>query len=225
MFNAEYNRLCLFCLEEQDQPRTNQTNQCPVCGRNILIQKEDKSMINNNLQPMIKDVLKDVIRENIDNELLRSTIQEVLSEMLRGNHNEEQLTQEEEDEYEESEFESTPAQEDRSRKNCIDYEFREFLKNNYTVDKNSSISRDDILSDFGKNINKRRFGGTIKSVFGNIIVYKMLNKKNCALYQLKRLRRINDYCETCGQYSKDAHKPKGKEIPCPSCGNALREIE
>jgi hypothetical protein len=190
-----------------------------MCGRNILLQKEDKHMI----QPIIKNVLKDVIRENINNELLRSTIQEVVSEMLCGNHNEELESESIQDEDEEPE--STPAQEDRRRKNCIDYEFREFLKKNYVVDKNSSISRDDILNDFGKDVNKRRFGGTIKSVFGNIIVYKMLNKKNCALYQLKKKgQNTDDYCETCGQYQNEAHIPKGKEIPCPSCGNALREI-
>jgi DNA-directed RNA polymerase subunit RPC12/RpoP len=217
-------RPCLFCLQEQDQPRTNQTNQCPVCGRNILIKKEDKYMINNNLQPIIKDVLKDVVRENIDKDLLKNTIQEVLSEMLCGNtnHNEEQQIQEE-DEYEEPE--SKPIKEDGRRKNCIDFEFREFLKKNYVLDENSSISKEEIIKHFGKDINKRRFGGTIKSLFGNIMKYKMVNHKVCSYYPLNKKRQnTNKYCETCGQYQNEAHKPKGREIPCPSCGYALREI-
>jgi ribosomal protein S27E len=148
-----------------------------------------------------------------------------VSEILRGNYNEEQLTQEEDELEQEDEYEPQENESGRflqvKRKTCVDFELKKFLKNNYVVDENSLISKEEILKDFGKNVNRIRFGGTVKSVFGNITKCKMINQKVQVVYTL---RKINNYCETCGQHSKDAHKPSGKEIPCPSCGNALREI-
>jgi hypothetical protein len=134
---------------------------------------------------------------------------------------------EQEDEYEPTEQEDEIEENESGRflqgkrKTCVDYELKNFLKNNYVVDENSLISKEEILKDFGKNVNRIRFGGTVKSVFGNITKCKMMNQKVQVVYTLKK---INNYCETCGQYGKDAHKPSGREIPCPSCGMALREI-